>query len=248
MSINGIDRIDRTELEEPSLGETRYTDALNIAIEDIGRHIPVRDTRTYKIVMLGSSNVGKTSLVARYMKNCFDTYSDSTIGASFSVKRNITTCGVIQLNIWDTAGQERYESLIPMYYRGLDIGIVVFDLTNRESFNRAKRWVETIENENAYIVLVGNKNDYGDSHIIRQLKDGRDYAEEHDIDFLTTSAKSGDGVIDLFNNCIIKKLEMEPIDAMDPASSNGTGDGHVVLSDEPRSLTTRCCSLIPFRV
>ncbi|KAJ1894844.1 GTP-binding protein of the rab/ypt, partial [Kickxella alabastrina] len=98
---------------------------------------------TFKVVLLGESAVGKSSLVTRFARNHFDQYKESTIGAAFLTKEvtlddNITA----NLHIWDTAGQERYKSLAPMYYRNAAAAVVVYDITQRESFGKAKAWVQ----------------------------------------------------------------------------------------------------------
>src|ERR1700678_144185 len=99
---------------------------------------------TFKMVVLGYYSVGKSSLVLKYVKGEFNANEESTIGASFLTKTVFTPDSSIKFEIWDTAGQERYNSLIPMYYRGAQVALIVCDVTSSESFETAKRWVEEL--------------------------------------------------------------------------------------------------------
>jgi len=99
----------------------------------------------FKLVLLGDSAVGKSSLVLRFVKKQFYEYQESTIGAAFLTQTVNVKDYVVKFEIWDTAGQERYHSLAPMYYRGAAAAVVVYDLTNRQSFVRAKSWVKELQ-------------------------------------------------------------------------------------------------------
>ncbi|OWB64672.1 hypothetical protein B5S29_g5906 [[Candida] boidinii] len=106
-----------------------------------------------KLVLLGESAVGKSSLVQRFQSNTFDNNKESTIGAAFITKKlylkdskNENIEKLINLQIWDTAGQERYKSLTPMYYRNSNVAIVVFDMNELSSFKRAKNWILELKN------------------------------------------------------------------------------------------------------
>lgn len=97
------------------------------------------DTYTFKLVILGHYSVGKSSIVLNFIKNEFNPNEESTIGAAFLTKTVFIDGIAVKFEIWDTAGQERYYSLIPMYYRGANAALVVYDITSAESFERAKR-------------------------------------------------------------------------------------------------------------
>ena len=119
------------------------------------------DSRTFKLVFVGDSGVGKTSLVERTVKNSFTENADSTIGAAFhkyvlKTDDNMT----VTFNIWDTAGQERYRSLGPIYYRGSDAAILVYDITNSQSFDNIDAWIhnlKTVLGSDIVIALVGER-------------------------------------------------------------------------------------------
>jgi len=124
----------------------------------------------FKLVLLGDSAVGKSSLVLRFVKKQFYEYQESTIGAAFLTQTVSVKDYVVKFEIWDTAGQERYHSLAPMYYRGAASAVVVYDLTNRQSFVRAKSWVKELQkqgNPNIVIALAGNKLDLSEKKTSR---------------------------------------------------------------------------------
>ncbi|KAK9354482.1 P-loop containing nucleoside triphosphate hydrolase protein [Lipomyces doorenjongii] len=134
----------------------------------------------FKLVLLGESAVGKSSLVLRFVKDQFDDYRESTIGAAFLTQTiALDESTTIKFEIWDTAGQERYKSLAPMYYRNANCAVVVYDITQavcdcgdshvwiqvnllKSSLDKAKSWVKELQrqaNENIIIALAGNKLD-----------------------------------------------------------------------------------------
>lgn len=155
---------------------------------------------TYKMVVLGYYSVGKSSLVLKYVKGEFNPNEESTIGASFLTKTMSTKEFCVKFEIWDTAGQERYNSLIPMYYRGAQIGLIVYDITSRESYDVAKRWVEELnfEKPKDFIkVLVGNKLDLENERTVT-YEEAKEYAISQNLLFLEASAKDGKNVSKIF--------------------------------------------------
>lgn len=165
----------------------------------------------FKLVLLGESAVGKSSLVLRFVKGQFLDYQESTIGAAFLTQTVCLNDTTVKFEIWDTAGQERYHSLAPMYYRGAQAAIVVYDITVADSFDRAKNWVKELQrqgNPNIVIALAGNKVDLEQRRAI-QAQDAQDYADENGILFMETSAKTAANVNELFV-AIAKKLPKTP--------------------------------------
>jgi len=161
----------------------------------------------FKLVLLGDSAVGKSSLVLRFVKKQFFEYQESTIGAAFLTQTVTVDDFQVKFEIWDTAGQERYHSLAPMYYRGAASAIVVYDLTNRRSFDRAKSWVKELQrqgNPNIVIALAANKLDLEASRQV-EIVEAKQYAEENGCIFMETSAKTNHNVTQLFT-VIAKKL------------------------------------------
>ena len=112
----------------------------------------------FKVVLLGESAVGKSSLVLRFVKREFHEYQESTIGAAFLTQTVQIDDTTVKFEIWDTAGQERYHSLAPMYYRGAQAALIVYDITSKDSFIKAQNWVRELQRQastNIVIALVG---------------------------------------------------------------------------------------------
>ena len=158
-----------------------------------------------KVVVLGDSRVGKTSLVLRYISGVFNPDQVSTIGAFFLTKKVVLDNGLtIKMNLWDTAGQEKFRSMAPMYYRNADAAVVCFDVTKEESFVKMKDWVDELRNsskpENAPVLaIVANKVDCPPA----QREVSRARSEEYaallgGAIFVETSAKEDIGIKELF--------------------------------------------------
>lgn len=121
--------------------------------------------RKFKLVFLGEQSVGKTSLITRFMYDTFDNTYQATIGIDFLSKTMYLEDRTVRLQLWDTAGQERFRSLIPSYIRDSSVAVVVYDITNRASFQNTSKWVDDVRAErgnDVIIVLVGNKTDLSD--------------------------------------------------------------------------------------
>ena len=172
-----------------------------------------------KVVMLGSSHVGKTSIVTQYLNHTFDTMTAPTIGASFVNKVvKVNEEVAVRLQIWDTAGQERFRSLTPMYYQDAQAAVVVFALDNLASFNAIPSWVEGLTDYNESrpaLFLVANKADLACNVIGGDSIDKM--ANDYGATVLFTSAKTGVGIDELFwevaQRCAASKRQgMEEID------------------------------------
>lgn len=161
-----------------------------------------------KIVLLGDTAVGKTSLCSRLVNGTFDSFSEPTIGAAFLTKTVETDDITHRLEIWDTAGQERYKALAPMYYRGATAAIIVYDVTNEESFQGAKSWVEELKRKgrsNVVIILVGNKYDLLEDSNIKEV-DVSHYLNQNSgrIHFYQASCKTGKNINEIFECAAIE--------------------------------------------
>jgi len=190
----------------------------------------------FKLVLLGDSAVGKSSLVLRFVKKTFFEYQESTIGAAFLTQTVALNDCVVKFEIWDTAGQERYHPLAPMYYRGAAAAIVVYDVTNRQSFQRAKSWVKELQrqgNANICIALSGNKVDLADGGRQVEADEAKAYADENGLLFFETSAKTNQNVNEMFRSIAVKL----PKTPTQPRSSNIVIDPEVV----PEQKKEGCC-------
>ncbi|BFU24964.1 Rab family GTPase [Entamoeba histolytica HM-1:IMSS-B] len=153
----------------------------------------------YKICLVGDQSVGKTSLVNRYAKGGFSTNEKATIGANFIATSYIKQGQEIKLALWDTAGQEKYRSMVSMYYRGSRGAVIVYDVTNRTTFEDIRGWYDEIFKAEPDVVcmLVGNKADNNQERLVSS-EEGEELAKELGILFSEASAKTGDNVKETF--------------------------------------------------
>ncbi|XP_052812841.1 uncharacterized protein LOC128240289 [Mya arenaria] len=154
-----------------------------------------------KLVLLGDQGVGKSSIALRFVRGEFTENSEATIGAAFLTQTVSVSGQTIKFDIWDTAGQERYHSLAPMYYRGAQAAVVVYDITNKNTFERAVKWIKELKqqaNSQIVIVLAGNKADMAAEKRTVPKEEGQSFAEENNLIFTEASAKTGMCVGDVF--------------------------------------------------
>jgi len=172
-----------------------------------------------KVVLLGQSCVGKSSLVLRFVQERFFPNTEGTIGAAFLTKSIfLDEQSQVKFEIWDTAGQERYHSLAPMYYRGAQAAIVAFDITSRDSYDKAKVWVNELHEKSSsdqLVALVGNKLDLRDSRAIDN-EEAEKYASEKSLFYFETSAKDGTNVDNLFLTLATKLPKISPTSTQKP--------------------------------
>ena len=156
-----------------------------------------------KIVLLGDVSVGKTSIASRYCKNSFNEHHINTIGGAYQQQKVVLNNGaMVKLHIWDTSGQERFRAMTNLYYRDAQVAILTYDITSESSFASIDFWIQElkfkVENENMILCLVGNKSDVSQDERKVSTAKAKNFAQENNMIFYETSAKTGDGIKDLF--------------------------------------------------
>ena len=155
-----------------------------------------------KIIFIGDISVGKTSIINVLTGYKFNDEYEASIGVDFFSKTIKYKGKTIKLQIWDSAGQEKFRSLIPNYIRGSSLVFIVYDITNKKSFNNLQSWIDFVNNiENSNIVIIGNKIDLEDKREV-SLDEGKKFCEEKNYDFFEVSAKEGQNLNDMLFNSV----------------------------------------------
>lgn len=218
----------------------------------------------FKIILVGNSTVGKSSLLLRFTDDRFDSGHDMTIGVEFGtrvvqVEREAKDTIKVKLQVWDTAGQESFRSITRSYYRGCGGCMLVYDVTNRDSFRALKQWLEDIKDYSGYsenreskrrfpILLVGNKTDLPSFCHAIGPEEGALFAQENGLLFIQTSAKEDINVEEAFTLLaqeIIQRLETNELEV----DGNGITDlrvrareyGQSIRGLLPEDDETGCC-------
>ncbi|MHA2378395.1 MAG: Rab family GTPase [Candidatus Thorarchaeota archaeon] len=167
----------------------------------------------FKVVVLGEGAVGKTAIVTRFSHGFFRTDYKTTIGSQFAVKNiHVPEEGdkelIVKLQIWDVAGQSRFQILRPMYYRGSNGGLLVYDVSRRRTFMLLEEWLDELHKaiqKKIPLVLVANKTDLPDRVV--EPSEGREFADAHGMPYVESSAKTGEGITDIFANLGVTLVE-----------------------------------------
>nr|ABR27273.1 Rab A61 [Nyctotherus ovalis] len=155
----------------------------------------------FKLLLIGNSGVGKSCLLMRYAENTFTENFFNTIGVDFKIKTTTLDSKIIKLQIWDTAGQERFRTLTSSYYRGAHGILIVYDVTDQDSFECVKNWVSEVDrlaNDTVCRILIGNKCDREADRKIT-FEQGADLAKQYEMPFLEALAKTSFHVEEVFN-------------------------------------------------
>ena len=180
------------------------------------------DDCVYKVLLLGDSTVGKTCFLLRYCDKTFQEAHLSTIGLDYRLKTMTLKSGKnIKLQSWDTAGQDRFRAITKNYYKGANGIILIYDVTNVQSYENVKNWISQIREEanpNVVIYLAGNKVDVSEQEKLVKTEDGKKIADEFKLKFYETSAKNGVNINKIFEDLvevideIYSKLEVPKTD------------------------------------
>ncbi|KAH3764688.1 Ras-related protein Rab-21 [Pelomyxa schiedti] len=172
---------------------------------------------SFKVVLLGEGSVGKTSLLLRYVRNEYSSDHVQTVQASFLPKRVTLEGKSARLLIWDTAGQERFHALGPIYYRDAHGALLVYDITDKESFDRVQVWVKELRKmlgNDIVLSIAGNKVDLDRNRVV-ELQEAEDYAASVGAKHYLTSAKLNKGIEEMFKD-IAKRLLEVPLKEVEP--------------------------------
>jgi Ras-related protein Rab-1A len=196
----------------------------------------------FKLLLIGDSGVGKSCLLLRFAD---DTYTDSyisTIGVDFKIRTVDLDTKTIKLQIWDTAGQERFRTITSSYYRGAHGIIIVYDITDKESFDNVRQWLFEIDryaSDSVRKLLVGNKSDLKNKRSV-EYETAKAFADELNIPFLETSAKNATNVEQAFLTMaaqIKNKMQTQPAVQTKPVVSIGD-------TKQVKTSSGGCCDLL----
>ena len=158
----------------------------------------------FKIILIGDTSVGKTNILTKYLSDEFDPNSKATVGVEFGTKNFKIENKIVKVQIWDTAGQERYRSITNAYYKGAKGALLVYDITNKKSFDNLDKWISDLKingDEKISIVLLGNKSDLENQRVI-STEEGKNKAELFKFAFMETSALNGNNIERAFDELI----------------------------------------------
>jgi len=196
------------------------------------------DYNLYKILLLGDTSVGKSCLLLRFCDNSFQESHLTTIGLDFRLKTiNLKDDRKVKIQIWDTAGEDRFRSITRNYYKGAKGILLIFDVTDKETFTHVRDWIERIHEESPEgitICLVGNKIDMNESRVISN-EEGKKIADEFKIPYFETSAKSNIGVEEVFTYLV---KEVDTIYMNEHKEEVGR---KTVLNQKTKNKKKKCC-------
>ena len=188
-----------------------------------------------KVVLIGNAGVGKTCISQRYISNSYTSQEGSTVGASYFQKKLELNGKAIKLDIWDTAGQEKYRSMGRMFYKDAYIVLLIYDITDKQSFKDLKNiWIEELKRsgeKHTVLAIIGNKSD---KYLEEQVDDddARKYADEIGAVFGLVSAKTGDCINALFQNVIEKYFNPDFVAQINIERENQKKDDSMQIKKE----------------
>ena len=161
-----------------------------------------------KCLVIGDSGIGKSSLMVRFTDDVFNNHYISTIGVDFKIKTMVLNKKTVKFQIWDTAGQDRFRTITSSYYRGSNAILICYDVTERETFQNVKRWMEEVKMYSTgkpILILCGTNSDLNDKRRV-SWSEGQECAEENDMLFFETSAKQNLNIKEIFESIAKHKI------------------------------------------
>ena len=207
----------------------------------------------FKMILIGDSGVGKSNILSRYINNSFSETTRSTVGVELSAKVEEINNTKIKIQIWDTAGQERYKSITKTYYKGAKGALIVYDITNKESFKNVDKWINDLKesgDDDVSILIVGNKCDLEASREVT-TDEVKKKAELYKMAYCETSALKGENIDNAFRTLIKivveknekKKNEEDKYGNKSNVISTGVTLETKIISEEKRQKNKygKCC-------
>ena len=197
--------------------------------------------RPLKILIIGDSNVGKTSILLQYTSNFFQETHIATIGVEFKLKEIMLDNIEYKLNIWDTAGQERFKAITKSFFKAADGIVFVYDVTNKPSFENIKNWIKDAESKanDFKIIIVGNKIDLNDSREV-SFEEGKNLAKKKNCPFFESSAKDKINIDEIFITLLEEILKAQKNLKEEKINE---GENKIILEKDDNSKTKskKCC-------
>ena len=210
----------------------------------------------FKYIIIGDPSVGKSNLLLKFANNKFSEDYQATIGVEFGAKNLEINKKFYRIQVWDTAGQENFRSITRSYYKNSVCAMVVYDVTNKKSFDNIQKWIQDVQSQSPKtisIILIGNKIDLDEKRVIN-YEEGNDFAMKNGFVFTETSAKTGQGVEEIFKKSaeeIIRNMEKNYYDLSSEIcgikkgafadKTNGKKSG-INLNDNQNNGKKKCCS------
>ena len=199
-----------------------------------------------KYIIIGDPSVGKSNLLMKFANNKFTEEYEATIGVEFGVKNITLDNQIYRIQIWDTAGQENFRSITRAYYKNCVCAMVVYDITNKKSFDNVQNWIKDVitnSPKTVLIILIWNKIDLIDKRQV-SFDDGQEFAINQGIIFMETSAKTGDGVEEIFKKSaqeIKKRIGENYYDLNSETCGIKKGKNNTVNLNNEKSKDRRGC-------
>jgi Ras-related protein Rab-8A len=197
-----------------------------------------------RLLTLGDSGAGKSSLLLRYTQNEFTIEYMPTIGIDFRLKTIDVKGKTIKVQVWDTAGQERFRTITHNYYRGAHGIALVYDVTNEASFQNIRKWIQdvhTYAEQSVNLVLIGNKCDLVNKKVVETSR-GQALADEYDIRFFETSAKTDTNVEDAFSSLVEAVVDRMFSSNTQQSSDHNGPNGKVNPAESSATEKKKCCN------
>lgn len=155
---------------------------------------------SFKLLLVGNSSVGKSSILLRYADNIFLESSESTIGVDLKLRSHTIDGQLVKLFVWDTAGQDKFKTIVSAYYKGAKVIMFVFDVTDEQTLQAVSGWEDEADQhvtEEPIKILIANKIDLADKRKVTK-EQGMKFAEEHNMQYYEASAKRGTNIEAMF--------------------------------------------------